>query len=115
MRETGCFLSVGLQSERQVVPLTKKRENILEVVQRSTRLSTYRIVSRIGVSRPQVWRTLREENLHPYHDNRGQYLEPGYPAQRIDLCHWITSRPQMLSVILFTDEAFLTQDGINNS
>ena len=63
----------------------------------------------------QVWRTLHEEDLYPYHDHRLQHLEPEDPAQRMDLCQWITPRPQMLSVILFTDEASFTRDGLNNS
>jgi len=33
----------------------------------------------------------------------------------MDFCHWITARPQLLSVILFTDEAPFTRDSINNS
>jgi len=85
------------------------------MAQRSPRLSTHRIASRIGVSRMQVWRTLHEEDLHPYHDHRVQHLEPGDPDQSMDLCHWITAHPQLLSVILFTDEASLTRDSIINS
>jgi len=75
------------------------------MVQRSTRLSTRRFASCIGVSRMQVWQTLHEEDLHPYRDQRVQHLEPGDRAQRMDLCHWITAHPQLLRVILFTDEA----------
>ena len=60
MRETGCLPSVAVHSEREVVPLINTRENILEMVQRSPRLSTRRIASRFGVSRMQVWRTLHE-------------------------------------------------------
>jgi len=97
MPETGCLPNVAMQSEREVVPLINTRNNILEMVQRSSRLSTHRIASRICVSRMQVWRTLREEDLHPYHDHRVQHLEPGDPAQRMDLCHWITAHPQLLS------------------
>jgi len=48
--ETGCLPSVAVQSEREVVPLINTRENILEMVQRSPRLSTRRIASRIGVT-----------------------------------------------------------------
>jgi len=114
MRETGCLPSVTVQSEREIVPLIYTRQNILEMVQRSPQLSTRRIASRISVSRMRVWRTLHKENLHPYHDHRLQHLEPGDPAQRMDLCHWITAHPQLLSVILFTDEASFTRDGINN-
>jgi len=54
MRETGCLPSVAVQSEREVVPLINTRESILEMVQISSRLSTRRIASRIGVSGMQV-------------------------------------------------------------
>jgi len=91
------------------------RENILEMVQRSPRLSTRRMASRIGVSRMQVWRTLREEDLYPYHDQRVQHLEPGDHAQRMDLCRSITAHPELISAIFFTDESSLTRDGINVS
>jgi hypothetical protein len=33
----------------------------------------------------------------------------------MELCHWITAHPKLLSVILFTDEASFTWDGINYS
>jgi len=67
------------------------------------------------MSRMQVWQPLHEENLHAYHGHRVQHLEPRDPAQRMDLCHWITAHPQLFSIILFTDEVSFTQDGINNS
>ena len=83
------------------------------MVQRSPRLSTRRMASRIGVSR--VWRTLHEEDLYPYHDQRVQHLEPGDHAQRMYLCNWIKAHPELLSVILFSDKASFTRDGVNNS
>ena len=86
IREAGCLPSVAVQSEREVVSMINTRENILEMVQRSPRLSTRRIASRIGVSLMQVWRSLHDENLHPYL-HRFQHPEPGDPAQRTDLCH----------------------------
>jgi len=91
LRHTGSLPSVSVQSEREVVRTINTRENILEMVQRSSRLSTRRMASRIGVSRMQVWRTLHEEDLYPYHDQRVQHLEPGDHAQRMDLCHWINA------------------------
>jgi len=114
MRETGCLPSVAVQSERDVVPLIDTRVNILQMVQRSPRLSSRTIASRIGVSRTQVWRTLHEEDLHPYRDHR-VHQEPEDPARHMHFCHWITAHPQLLSVVLFTDEASFTRDGINNS
>ena len=60
----------------------------------------------------QVCRTLHEDDLHPYHDQRVQHLEPGDHAQRMDLCQWIKAHPELLSVILFSDEASFTRDGV---
>ena len=114
MRETGCRPSVAVQSEREVVRTINTRENILVIVQGSPRLSTRRMASHIGVSRMQVWRTLHEEDLYPYHDQRVHNLEPGDHAQRMDLCHWIKAHPELLRVTLFSDEASFTRDGVNN-
>jgi len=69
---------------------------------------------RIGISRTQVGLTLHEEDLYPYNDLRVQHLEPGDHAQRMDLCHWIKAHPELLSVILFSDEASFTRDDVNN-
>jgi hypothetical protein len=69
--------------------------------------------SRIGVSRMQVLRTVHEEDLYPYHHPTVQNLKPGDHAQRMDLCHWIQAHPELLGVILFTDEASFTRDGVN--
>ena len=63
LHDTGCLPSVAVQSEREVVRTINTQENILEMVQRSPRLSTSRMASRIGVSRMQVCRTLHEEDL----------------------------------------------------
>jgi hypothetical protein len=115
LRDTGCLPSLAVQSEREVVQTINTHENILEMVQKSPHLSTRRMASRIGVSRMQVWRTLHEEDLYPYHDQRVQHLEPGDHAQRMELCHWITAHPELLSVNLFTEEASFTRDGINKS
>jgi len=62
----------------------------------------------------QVWRTLHEEDLYPCHEQRVQHLEPGNHAQRMDLWHWMKAHPELLSVILFSDEASFTRDGVNN-
>jgi len=113
LRETDSLPSVPLLSEREVVRTINTRENILQMVQRSPRLSTRRMTSRIGVSRMQVWRTLHEEDLYPYHSQRVKHLEPGDHAQRMDLCHWIKAHPELLSVILFSDEASFTWNGVN--
>jgi hypothetical protein len=71
------------------------------------------MASGIVVSRMQVLRTLHEESLYPYH-HQTVHLEPGDHAQRMDLCHWVQAHPELLDVILFTDEASFIRDGVNN-
>ena len=61
MREIGCLPSVAVLFEREVVRTINTQENILEMVERSSRLSNRKMTSRLGVSRMQVWRTLHEE------------------------------------------------------
>jgi hypothetical protein len=51
-------------------------ENILQMIESSPKLYPLRIASHIGVSRTQVWPTLHEEDLHPYHDQRVQLFWP---------------------------------------
>jgi len=73
------------------------RENILQMVERSPRLSTRRSASRVGVSRMQVWRTLHEEHFYPFH-HQTVHLEPGNHAQCLNLCHWIDgTRPALIN------------------
>jgi hypothetical protein len=111
LRDTGCLPRVAVH----VLGTINTRENIFEMVQRSPRLSTRRMASLIGVSRMQVLRTLHEEGLYPYHHQTVQHLKTGDHAQRMDLCHWIQAHPELLGVILFTDEASFTRHDINNS
>ena len=116
LRDNGCFPSVSVSSERQVVGTINTREDILAMIERSPRLSTRRTASRIGgVSHMLVLRTLHEEDFYPYHDQPVQHLQPGDHAERMDFCRWIQAHPELLGVILFTDEASFTRDGVNNS
>jgi len=68
LHDNVSFPSVAVQSEREVVQTINTRENILQMVQRSPRLSTRRMAARIGVSHMEIWRNLHEEDLYPYHD-----------------------------------------------
>ena len=114
LRDNGCLPSFSLHSEREIVRTINARENILDMVQRSPRLSTRRMASRVGLSRMNFWRTIHEVYLYPYHDQRVQHLEPGDHAKRMVLCYWVNAHPELLNQILFTDEASFTRDGIYN-
>ena len=86
------------------------------MVERSPRLSTRRMASRIGgVSHILVFRALHVEDYYPYHDQPVQHLEPVDRAKRMDFCRWIQAHPEMLGVILSTDEATFTRDCVNKS
>ena len=80
---------------KETVRTINTRENIRDMAQKSPRLSTRRMASRVGLTRMNVWRTLHEENLYPYHDRRVKHLEPGDHAQRLDLCHWVTAHSEL--------------------
>jgi len=55
LRDNGCLASFALHSEREIVRTVNTRENILDMVQRSPRLSIHRMASRVGLSRMNVW------------------------------------------------------------
>jgi hypothetical protein len=109
LRDTGSFPSVNVSSEREVVETINTRENILEMVERSPRLLTRTMASRIGVSSMHVFQTLLEEDYYPFHHQTVQHLEPDDHAQRLNLCHWIQAHPELLGVILFTNEVTFTR------
>jgi len=91
-----------------------EQESILDMAQRSPTTSTRRLSARIGVSRTRVWRTLHEDGLYPFHPQLVQNLHPGDSAMRLEFCHWLHTNRQLLPLILFTDEATFTRNGINN-
>jgi len=111
--ETGCLPSVCVPLERKVVPEINIWENILEMVQESPKLCTYKIAPRISVSRAQVWRTVHEDGLHPHHDQR---VSPSWTRGHCATCGFVPLYSSISStiVILFTDEASFTWDDINS-
>ena len=93
----------------------EEQENILDMVQRSRTTSTQRLSARIGVSRTCVWPTLHEEGLYPFQPQPVQNLHPADSAMCLEFCHWLHIKRQLFPLILFTDEATLTRNGINNT
>jgi hypothetical protein len=100
-----------VQSERDVVPDINIQDNVPEMIQQSSKLSTRRFSSHIIVLHIQVWQTVHEEYLHPFHDQRAQHLEPGDLTQRVDLCNWIKAYRPLRSIV-FTGKVSVTQNGI---
>jgi len=80
LRECGTLPSAHVSSEWAHKQNMEEQENILDMVQRNPTTSTRRLSARIGVSRTRVWRTLHEDDLHPFHPQPVQNLHPGDSA-----------------------------------
>ncbi|KAJ4445089.1 hypothetical protein ANN_06888 [Periplaneta americana] len=94
------------------------REEILEAVNMTPSISTRRVALQVNVPHTTVWRLLKEYQLYPYHLQRVQALSPAdYPAQ-VRFCQWFLQQcgvnPNFPALVLFTDEAPFTRDGITN-
>lgn len=91
--------------------------NVLQQVLEST--STQSLARTVGVSCSSVWRILREHNMHPFHMQRVQGLQPEDYAPRIAFAHWYlgmcATDPLFPAVVLFSDEASFTREGIFNT
>jgi len=116
LRETGALPpSSHISSERASEQNVDEVKSILQSVERSPTTSTRGISTRISVPHTRVWRTLRQHDLYPFHLHMVQRLEEGDEARRLDLCRWIIANCRLIPLVLFTDEASFTRDGINNT
>ncbi|KAJ4438109.1 hypothetical protein ANN_14048 [Periplaneta americana] len=116
--EYGKFNSHGLGRGRPRSTTPEVQEEILEAVNMTPSISTRRVALQVNVPHTTVWRLLKEYQLYPYHLQRVQALSPAdYPA-RVRFCQWFLQQcgvnPNFPALVLFTDEAQFTRDGITN-
>ncbi|KAJ4439948.1 hypothetical protein ANN_08079 [Periplaneta americana] len=116
--EYGKFNSPGLGRGRQRSTTPEIQEEILEAVNMTPSISTRRVALQVNVPHTTVWRQLKEYQLYPYHLQCVQALSPAdYPA-RVRFCQWFLQQcgvnPNFPALVLFTDEAQFTRDGITN-
>ncbi|KAJ4435786.1 hypothetical protein ANN_18405 [Periplaneta americana] len=116
--EYGKFNSPGLGRGRPRSTTPEVQEEILEAVNMTPSISTRRVALQVSVPHTTVWRLLKEYQLYPYHLQRVQALSPAdYPA-RVRFCQWFLQQcgvnPNFPALVLFTDEAQFTRDGITN-
>ncbi|KAJ4429896.1 hypothetical protein ANN_22100 [Periplaneta americana] len=116
--EYGKFNSPGLGRGRPRSATPEVQEEILEAVNMTPPISTRRVALQVNVPHTTVWRLLKEYQLYPYHLQRVQALSPAdYPA-RVRFCQWFLQQcganPNFPALVLFTDEAQFTRDGITN-
>jgi len=115
LHECGTLPSAHVSSEQARQQHVEEWESILEMVQRSPTTSMQRLCTHLCVSRTRVWWTLYEDGLYLYYPQRVQNQHPGDNAIHLEYCHWLYTNRQLRPLILFTDEATFTGNGINNT
>jgi len=111
--ECGTLPSIHVSSECRSIQTVEEQEEIVSMAQQSSTTSTRRIASRLRVPQSHVWQTLHNDGLYPFHHQPVQHLHPGDDTQRLQFCHWLSHKRELLLYILFTDEATFTHNGIN--
>ena len=78
--------------------------------------STCTVGHTVGVNCCLVWNGVCKQHLHLYHQQKVQALVPNDYLRRGQCVHWFvrqrTEKPNFPSVVLFTDEAYFTSEGI---
>lgn len=81
--------------------------------------STRRVAGQLGVSHTTIWKIWNRAGLHPYHKRKVQALNQADYPHRLHFSETFLDRcqqdPDFPSLVMFTDEATLNQDGICNS
>ncbi|KAJ4442110.1 hypothetical protein ANN_11976 [Periplaneta americana] len=116
--EYGKFNSPGLGRGRPRSTTPEVQEEILEAVNMTPSISTRRVALPVNVPHMTVWRLLKEYQLYPYHLKCVQALSPADYSARVRFCQWFLQQcgvnPNFPALVLFTDEAQFTRDGITN-
>ena len=68
--------------------MLQTEEQILERVEKEPNINTSRLAAEVGVSQFVVYRTLKEQGLHPHHVQKVQALAPADFSCRVIYCEW---------------------------
>lgn len=96
----------------------QKEQEILNIIDEDPSRSTRDIAYEVELSQSKVWKTLRENQLYPFHVQRVQALLPEDHPRRVQFCEWLQQNQaadqNFSRRILSVDEAIFTRNGINN-
>lgn len=109
----------GGEGAQRNARIPEVEERILEQIEENPSNSIRKLATQIGTTKWVVHETLKEQLLHPYHVQKVHGMSPeDYPA-RLDYANWFLQihreNNNFSGIILFTDEAGFTRDGIINS
>lgn len=118
LHETGALKKMGGPGKPNTVRTVELEENVLDMIEEDPSTSTRKISNTLNVSNKTVWKILKDNLLYPYHMQRVQALIPTDFPPRIAFCQWLLTTlvqiPQLLTLILFTDEANFSRNAIRN-
>lgn len=117
LRETGSFHAHRADTGPQRA--MDHEEPILQHVANNPSTSVRAVAARCGVSRSTVQRVLSDDEQHPYHFQRVHSLKPADYLPRVEFCKWflqkMETQPDFPNLVLFSDEATFTREGVFNS
>lgn len=109
LRETGNVKKTSRFSGRRRNIRTDNEDVVLRIIENSPEQNTRKIAAVIGASHSTVWRVLKDQQLHHYHIQKVQELQPRDFSLRLRFSRWLLQKldqnPQFSPKILFTDEA----------
>lgn len=116
LRDSGSFAINRGDVGRRRHP---SEELILEHFEENPRDSTRSAAQQLAIrNHTTVWRTLRREQMHPFHFQRVHGLTEADFLPRVHFSQWYleqeTIDPNFAKLVLFTDEAYFTRDGVFN-
>ena len=116
LQETGTF-AVNRQNTWQGQSIHMPQfDDGLQRFENNPSKSTCTVGHTVGVNRCHVWNGVCKQQLHLYHQQRVQALDPNDYHHRGQCVHWFvhqsTEKPIFPSVVLFVDEACFTNGGI---
>lgn len=116
LRETGSVH--GSTDGRNRGRDTNIESAVLDAVSRDPSTSTRKISRATGISKSQVHRVLKYNEIHPYHYTPVQSLYDGDCQRRQNFCTMMLEKDQndsdFLKKILWTDESNFSREGIVN-
>lgn len=119
LSESGCFHpKIGGNTNRfRRTPALE--EAVLNMVEDDPSTSTRVISKRLNVNHMTVWQILNQQGLYPFSRQKVQALGPDDFQPRLLFCRWFLRSCNLQrgfeKLILFTDEACFTRDGVFNS
>lgn len=116
------FMSGRIPGRRssEGIPTTDsdRREIILDEIRRDSATSTRTMARRTNIPRSSIQAILREEQMHAFHIQRVQALQPNDYALRVEFCQTMLRKerenPGFFNTILWTDESRFEKTGIFN-